>query len=423
MGVNCGAGVTACLTDDPNAAKMLVANIVVRSILPGAQALLGDVSAPGKDATVVSDPRITNICHFNVPLNFDALPSGAFTIVRKLATGINGDIVEYEWSQDAGGEHVAVKKLRRHLLEGALVTEANDRSLHLDFLQRSSHVENSLSEIGILSYLAAQPDLPEYVLRMRRCFMDEHFVWLVTELAEGGELFNLVASKRLSEAQVRRYMYQLLQAVAYLHRHHIGHRDLSLENVLLKDNMVKVMDFGFAVLTHSASHTPLRYFRALGKPNYIAPECYVPQKRVASIIAPIASTPGDMTQVRIGNNLCEVRIPQNAVPGRFCQAEVWGYEVTPSDIFSSGICLFIMGFQFPAWPIAQLSDFYFAYVYNHGDEGLEKLLHEYKRPLLSDVLMRLLTRMLQPAPWQRPSAIECLADPWFADLVAGEATI
>merc|ERR1712061_843563 len=102
--------------------------------------------------------------------------------------------------------------------------------------------------------------------------------------------------------------------------------------------------------------------------------CHVPERPMAAIMAPVTSAPGNITQVTISNSLCEVRIPQNAVPGQFCQAEIWGYAVTPADIFSSGICLFIMGYQIPAWTIAKLSDTHFAYVYKHGDTGLEKLL-------------------------------------------------
>jgi len=392
-------------------------------ILSGAPELVGNATAPGKAVAVVSEPRMTIFGHFHTPINFNALPSGAFTIVRKLAIGADGDIFEYRRSQDVGDGHVAVKKLQRNLLKGELGAGADEENFHSGVLTNTSIVDDSLSEVRILSYLANQPDLPESVLRMQGCFVDDHFIWLVTELAEGGDLFNVVASKCLTEGQARHYMWQMLQAVAYLHRHQIGHRDLSLENVLLKNDVVKVIDFGLSVLTHSASGTPLRYFQAVGKYNYIAPECYVPKTPVATIIAPVTSAPGDITQVEIGNNLCEVRIPHNTMPGQSCQVDIWGYEVTPADIFSSGICLFSMGYQFPAWPSAHLSDPYFAYVYKHGETGLEKLLHQYGKPLLSKGLMRLLTRMLQPAPSQRPSAIECLTDHWFSDLAAAEANV
>merc|ERR1712178_604053 len=115
-----------------------------------------------------------------------------------------------------------------------------------------------------------------YLLRFQGVFIESRFTWLVTELAEGGELFSVAASGAVTESQVRRYMWQILQAVSYLHKHCIGHRDISLENVLLKDDVVRVMDFGMAVRSHSASGMPLRYFKTVGKDFYRPPECYVP---------------------------------------------------------------------------------------------------------------------------------------------------
>jgi len=53
--------------------------------------------------------------------------------------------------------------------------------------------------------------------------------------------------KRLSEPEVRYYMYQLLDAIAYMHNKRIIHRDLKLGNIFLNDDLqVKVGDFGLA---------------------------------------------------------------------------------------------------------------------------------------------------------------------------------
>lgn len=51
----------------------------------------------------------------------------------------------------------------------------------------------------------------------------------------------------------------------YLHAHDIGHRDISLENVLLKNGVTRLMDFGMAAQTRRRCGTRLRYFRAVGK--------------------------------------------------------------------------------------------------------------------------------------------------------------
>merc|ERR1719162_1607025 len=149
--------------------------------------------------------------------------------------------------------------------------------------------EDALTEIGVLTHLSKQRDLPLYLLKMLGVFSDNEHTWLVTEFAEGGELYNVAASGDVGEKQVQQYTSQLLQAVEYLHRHHIGHRDISLENILLRDGNVRLMDFGMAVCSHSSSRTPLRFFREVGKTFYCAPECYVPTQEVVSLTAPLDS--------------------------------------------------------------------------------------------------------------------------------------
>merc|ERR1712183_664348 len=92
--------------------------------------------------------------------------------------------------------------------------------------------------------------------------------------------------------------WQLLQAVVYLHRHRIGHRDISLENILIKGGIAQVMDFGLAVQTCSTSGVPFRYFRGVGKPNNRAPEVYVPKTSKTMAVAPPALAPDRVALVK-----------------------------------------------------------------------------------------------------------------------------
>ena len=47
----------------------------------------------------------------------------------------------------------------------------------------------------------------------------------------------LTSNGRISEDEARRKFWQILTAVDYCHRHHIVHRDLKTENLLLDANM------------------------------------------------------------------------------------------------------------------------------------------------------------------------------------------
>ena len=53
----------------------------------------------------------------------------------------------------------------------------------------------------------------------------------------------------------RFYIYQLLKAIEFCHRNNVIHRDIKLENLLIKPktNELKICDFGFArVLNNKA---------------------------------------------------------------------------------------------------------------------------------------------------------------------------
>jgi len=370
----------------------------------------------------VSDPRVTDLGHFRSRLVFEGLSRSSFTVVNKVSTGINGDIFKYDWSRGHDNVSVAVKKLRNSALKDFQNSETDERSIHLNPRCRHLSNEDALTEIGVLSYLSEQPDLPLYLLRMLGVYQDNHFTWLVSEFANGGELFDVAAAGGLEEKQIRKYVWQMLQATEYLHRHDIGHRDISLENVLLKDGNVTLMDFGMAVRSHSSSGTPLRYFREVGKAFYRAPECYVPARETVGMTAPLSSNPGDIVMAQVVPNfLCEVRLPANVVPGQACVADVWGYAAAPADVFALGICMFILAFQCPAWEFAKLSNRFFAQFYNSTDNGLESLLKNWNKQVLSPQAMLVLTDMLQAPPTKRPSAASCLELPWFTEMAAKES--
>ncbi|KAJ3345899.1 Cell cycle serine/threonine-protein kinase cdc5/MSD2, partial [Entophlyctis luteolus] len=102
-------------------------------------------------------------------------------------------------------------------------------------------------------------------------FEDDDNVYIILELCENGTMAELLkVRRRLTEPEVRFYMYHLLQAVSYMHNHHVIHRDLKLGNMFLSRNMrLKIGDFGLAALI---THDGERKRTICGTPNYIAPE-------------------------------------------------------------------------------------------------------------------------------------------------------
>jgi serine/threonine protein kinase len=366
------------------------------------------------------DPRNTNRAYFHSFAKFEPFPSGSLAQVSKLATGLNGDIFKFTYERESVGETVAVKVLgTQQLLSSSRPSLLSEKHLHFEKGHAPVCPDDALTEIGILSLLARRADLPIFLLKMLGAFTDDKSTWLVTEFADGGELFNLAAAGSVSDGQIRQHAWEILQAVSYLHCLHIGHRDLSLENILIKDGVVRVIDFGMAVRTHTASGEPLRYFRAVGKSFYRAPECYVPAVPEVSVVVPFGGTPDTVAPVVVENTYwCEVRLPANSIPSKVCTAEVWGYTVPRADVFSLGVCFFILAWQCPPWEKTVLTDPGFSYIWRHKSAGIRMLLQHWRKELRSEGLLRLVSEMLLPDPTQRPHAATCLGNSYFAPLAS-----
>eukprot|EP00927_Polykrikos_kofoidii_P025300 TRINITY_DN22760_c0_g1_i1.p1 TRINITY_DN22760_c0_g1~~TRINITY_DN22760_c0_g1_i1.p1 ORF type:complete len:563 (-),score=100.55 TRINITY_DN22760_c0_g1_i1:109-1725(-) len=130
------------------------------------------------------------------------------------------------------------------------------------------------SELEILTRL----DHPN-VLKLYEYFEDEVAVYVVTELATGGDLLAFAEAVHnedvLLEKQVSDVFRQILQALAYCHSPEIevAHRDLKAENCLFTDQSretIKIIDFGLSTVGCSERWTCGKV--AVGTPGYMSPE-------------------------------------------------------------------------------------------------------------------------------------------------------
>lgn len=102
---------------------------------------------------------------------------------------------------------------------------------------------NNLREIQALQRLSPHP----HIVMLFEVLYDapSGHLALVFELMQMN-FYELIRGRRhyLSEATLKMYMWQLLQAMDHMHRNGIFHRDIKPENVLILDDVLKVADFG-----------------------------------------------------------------------------------------------------------------------------------------------------------------------------------
>ncbi|KAL3198027.1 hypothetical protein MRX96_044541 [Rhipicephalus microplus] len=99
-------------------------------------------------------------------------------------------------------------------------------------------------------------------------------VFIVMELATQGDLLLKITNDgRFSESKAFHYFEQICDAVAYLHKQDIVHRDLKCENILLSPKrQVKLADFSFARYTHNSNKRKILSRTFCGSAAYAAPE-------------------------------------------------------------------------------------------------------------------------------------------------------
>jgi ribosomal protein S6 kinase alpha-5 len=118
--------------------------------------------------------------------------------------------------------------------------------------------------------LEALRDNP-YVTKLHYAFQTNTKICLVLDYMSGGDLATATLGGNLTEDDVRIYIGELILAVEQLHKSHIIHRDISLENILLdSEGHVVISDFGLSRMFHPCARH--RTYSRCGRVMYMAPE-------------------------------------------------------------------------------------------------------------------------------------------------------
>ncbi|KAF4147352.1 Protein kinase domain [Phytophthora infestans] len=110
--------------------------------------------------------------------------------------------------------------------------------------------ENFMQEVDILKQVGGTHN----VLEMREAFETSDAYVLVTELVQGGELYDdLVANGVFGEERAQDLVRELAVTLEYLHSKRVVHADLKPENILLANDKMKLIDFGQSFRLHDSN--------------------------------------------------------------------------------------------------------------------------------------------------------------------------
>src|SRR5216684_3616909 len=178
---------------------------------------------------------------------------GNYDLERRIDIGGMGEVY-FAHQRSAFGRPVAIKIIRSDLV--------HDRTARARFL-REAEVSAHLKH--------------EHILSLFEFGEDQGRLFLVTPYIEGGTLARRLKSGPLSLAEVHQLFTPLVQAIAYIHRRGVIHRDLKPTNILLDEQdgqiYVRLIDFGIATVQGHAASPPLTTAgHEIGTIAYMAPE-------------------------------------------------------------------------------------------------------------------------------------------------------
>ncbi|KAL8608652.1 hypothetical protein ACOMHN_002881 [Nucella lapillus] len=127
---------------------------------------------------------------------------------------------------------------------------------------------NNLREIQAMRRLAPHAN----VLELFEVIFDKKSgtLVLICELMDMN-IYELIRGKKqfIPEAICKKFMYQLVKAIDHMHRNGIFHRDVKPENILIREDVLKLADFGSCRSVYSKQP----YTEYISTRWYRAPEC------------------------------------------------------------------------------------------------------------------------------------------------------
>nr|XP_033478165.1 obscurin-like isoform X10 [Epinephelus lanceolatus] len=210
-----------------------------------------------------------------------------------------------------------------------------------------------------------------HLVQLHAAFFTSRYLVLVEELCPGKELLHSLAMRDLyAECHVGELLVQILSAVDYLHSRRVIHLDLKSDNMLVDDcNHLKIVDLGSALSYTPGQPLIVEHIHGLSESKDRCSKVYIVLPKAPEILE--------------------------------------GQGVGPeTDIWAIGVLSFIM--------LSADSPFHAEHSWEQ-DKNIKKGKIQFGRcyPGLSEGALNFMKSSLNNKSWGRPTAAECLQNPWL----------
>uniref|UniRef100_A0A8C8RSK4 Serine/threonine-protein kinase Nek11 n=1 Tax=Pelusios castaneus TaxID=367368 RepID=A0A8C8RSK4_9SAUR len=132
---------------------------------------------------------------------------------------------------------------------------------------------NETVEANLEAQLLSKLNHPA-IVKFYSSFVERESFCIITEYCEGRDLDCKIqeykeSGKIFTENEIIEWFIQLLLGVNYMHERRILHRDLKTKNIFLKNNLLKIGDFGVSRLLMGSCDLATTF---IGTPYYMSPE-------------------------------------------------------------------------------------------------------------------------------------------------------
>ena len=190
----------------------------------------------------------------------------------------------------------------------------------------SKNIKKVKNEIEIQMEFKDNPK----IVSVKDYFEDYKNIYIILELCKNKSLAEYLEHRggKLTEIEVKCYIFQLLQGLNCLHKNKVIHRDLKPSNLLLDEkNELKIGDFGKIALMEDKD----RRYTVCGTYNYMAPEIFENDRKGYSFEVDIWSVGIIMYQLLTG------KLPFNGENNDEIQKNILSFQ--PESLNTSGLSL------------------------------------------------------------------------------------